>query len=263
MDNNTIETYKHKIFGEIEVLVEDGIPLFAATDCAKMLAYANPYKAIADHCPHLTKREVGAITGYKADGTPAIQWVRKNFITESDLYRLIFCSRLPAARAFEDWVCGTVLPQIRKFGGYIDPAILADSKRVKQLEKQLIAEQKRNNLLQQKSDFLDDMLHSKCAVPVTVIAKAYGMTAADFNILLHDLKIQYHCGGVWVLYAKYAGYGFTCAVRELEERGYASCTTYWTEKGITWLQDVLAENDFFPQGLVGFFDDLEDFEYGD
>ena len=40
------------------------------------------------------------------------------YINEPNLYRLIIKSRKPAAEAFEEWVMETVLPAIRKTGGY-------------------------------------------------------------------------------------------------------------------------------------------------
>lgn len=40
-------------------------------------------------------------------------------ISESGLYKLIMRSDKPKARAFQNWVTGTVLPSIRKDGGYI------------------------------------------------------------------------------------------------------------------------------------------------
>lgn len=42
-----------------------------------------------------------------------------NFIPESDLYRLVFSSKLPTAEKFTDWVTAEVLPSIRRNGGYI------------------------------------------------------------------------------------------------------------------------------------------------
>lgn len=42
------------------------------------------------------------------------------FTTETGLYQLIFASRLPAAQDFQRWVFETVLPSIRKNGGFID-----------------------------------------------------------------------------------------------------------------------------------------------
>ena len=43
------------------------------------------------------------------------------YINEPNLYRLIIKSRKPAAEAFEEWVMETVLPAIRKTGGYQIP----------------------------------------------------------------------------------------------------------------------------------------------
>lgn len=46
------------------------------------------------------------------------------FIPESDLYRLIFSSKLPTAEKFTDWVTSEVLPTIRKHGAYMTPETL-------------------------------------------------------------------------------------------------------------------------------------------
>jgi len=48
------------------------------------------------------------------------------FITEGDLYRLIFNSKLPTAQKFEAWVVDEVLPSIRKHGMYATPATIED-----------------------------------------------------------------------------------------------------------------------------------------
>ncbi len=42
-----------------------------------------------------------------------------NIISEAGLYKLVMRSDKPEARAFQDWVCGVVLPAIRKDGAYI------------------------------------------------------------------------------------------------------------------------------------------------
>ncbi|WP_416369046.1 Bro-N domain-containing protein [Tritonibacter mobilis] len=39
-------------------------------------------------------------------------------ISESGLYKIIMRSDKPEARAFQDWVTGTVLPAIRKDGKF-------------------------------------------------------------------------------------------------------------------------------------------------
>ena len=41
------------------------------------------------------------------------------YISEQNLYKVIMRSDKPQAEPFQDWVCGEVLPSIRKTGGYI------------------------------------------------------------------------------------------------------------------------------------------------
>lgn len=69
--------------------------------------------------PFISTIEVGVRTGKKSDGSPAIQQTQMIFIGEPNLYKCIFQSRKKEAEAFQDWVCGEVLPSIRKTGGYI------------------------------------------------------------------------------------------------------------------------------------------------
>lgn len=93
---------------KFRAIAENGEPLFVANDVCHVLGYENPWKAVGDHCKHLTKREVLTTTGRK----------EANFIPESDLYRLIFRSKKPEAEAFADFVYEKVLPTIRKTGSY-------------------------------------------------------------------------------------------------------------------------------------------------
>lgn len=116
---NNIKTFENTEFGSLEVVLIEGKPYFPATECATILGYTNPQKAVRDHCPHRTNRSVGVQTGVKADGSPAMQTVQRSFIPEGDLYRLIIRSKLPAAERFERWVFDEVLPSIRQTGGYV------------------------------------------------------------------------------------------------------------------------------------------------
>ena len=44
------------------------------------------------------------------------------FVNEPNLYRVIFRSNKPEAKAFQDWVFNDVLPAIRQHGAYVQPA---------------------------------------------------------------------------------------------------------------------------------------------
>ena len=111
---NQLKTFNHNQFGKLEVLILDGKEYFPATDMARKLGYSNPHKAVIDHCKYLTKHEV-------PHPQSAYKTIKKNFIPESDLYRLIISSKLPKAEEFEKWVFDEVLPTIRKHGAYMTP----------------------------------------------------------------------------------------------------------------------------------------------
>jgi anti-repressor protein len=89
----------------------DGEPWVVGIDAAKVLGYEKPHDALARHCKGSVKR------GVPTPGGPQDVIL----IPEPDLYRLIMRSHMPDAERFQDFVCGTVLPQIRKTGRYGPP----------------------------------------------------------------------------------------------------------------------------------------------
>ena len=87
--------------------------MFVASEVAEILGYTNPQKAVRDHCkyPKLFRQNESFTLKINPYGI--------NLIPESDVYRLIMRSKLPAAEQFEAWVTETVLPAIRQDGMYI------------------------------------------------------------------------------------------------------------------------------------------------
>lgn len=126
---------------------------------------------------------------------------------------------------------------------------IAESKiNVLQLEtaqqKQIIGE------LKPKADYTDIILQSKGVIPVTSIAKDYGMSGRSFNALLHDLNVQYKIGKQWFLYAKYQDKGYTHSetVPIIRKNGMpdTEMNTKWTQKGRLFLYNLLKENCVLP-----------------
>ena len=110
---NDLQIFNNSEFGTVRTLEEDnGTVLFTATDVAQALGYTNTRDAISRHCRCVVKRDVPHPQA--PDKT-----IEMSFIPESDLYRLVFSSKLPTAEKFTDWVTCEVLPSIRKHGGYI------------------------------------------------------------------------------------------------------------------------------------------------
>ena len=169
---NDLQIFSNSEFGDVGVLVIEGREYFPATHCASVLGYNNPHKAVRDHCKGVTIRSVPTNGG--------IQPV--NYITESDLFRLITNSKLPAAEKFESWIFEEVLPTIRKHGAYLTPEkieeALTDPDVIIKLATQLKQERESRKALENtvkqlepKAEFFDQVADSKDAIQIGDAAK--------------------------------------------------------------------------------------------
>lgn len=155
---NEIEIFKNEEFGEVRTIEKNGSVLFCGKDIAAALGYADPKKAIIQHC-----KENGVAIYPLIDSMGREQQAK--FITEGNVYRLIAHSKLPGAERFERWVFDEVLPSIRKNGGYISNADLMvntyfsnlpDEQKVviKGLLTNIVAVQNENSVLKKENDVL-------------------------------------------------------------------------------------------------------------
>lgn len=105
------ETFDYKILGEMTVINNGNHFLFLATECAKVLDYTNPERAIRMYCENATQFNM-------LHSRQKNKALRKAYLTESNLYSLVMNNKLPQARA---WVCAETLSSICKTGGYVMP----------------------------------------------------------------------------------------------------------------------------------------------
>lgn len=249
-----VQTFKNTEFGEMRTIEENGEVLFCASDVAKALGYSRPNDAISVHCRATVKRR--SPVGGK------IQEI--NFIPESDLYRLAFSSKLAAAERFTDWVTKDVLPTIRKHGMYVNEELLFDPDLAiavfqalkdertqrKALEATVAAQHEQISVMKPKATYCDQILQCENAMPITIIAKDYGMSATALNRKLNELRIQYKRDETWVLYQKYAGRGYISTETfwyESNGRKKARISTKWTQKGRLFLYDRLKAAGILPE----------------
>jgi len=248
---NQIQQFHSEEFGSIGVLLIGSKPYFPATECAKVLGYKNPRDAISRHCKvdGVVKHDGVSFTTNQ-HGFSTQQTVERTYINEGNLYRLIIRSKLPSAERFESFVFDTVLPNIRKFGAFIEQGTLeemvANPEFTAALLEQLQKERKINAELAPKASYYDRILQCKNAVPVSLIAKDYGMSAAAFNRLLHDFGIQYKISGTWLLYQEYAGKGYTQTKTYHYGESAAAMHTCWTQRGRLFLYDFLLNEGIEP-----------------
>lgn len=250
MENkNEIMLFKNEEFGEVRTLVIDGEPWFVGKDVATILGYKDTSDALKKHVDtedKLSRR-------FADSGQNREMYV----INESGLYSLVLSSKLPKAREFKHWVTSKILPSLRKYGAYFTPEALYQSlckpENLIEILHALADEQKRNTdlsvenaQLSVKARYYDEILNSKNNVPVTQIAKDYGMSAIAFNKMLHEYGIQYPIRNSWVLYAEYANNGYTQSKTYKYAENKASMHTCWTQRGRLFLYEFLRERGVLP-----------------
>ena len=278
-----ITIFKNEQFGEIRTAGTAENPMFCLSDVCRVLDLTNASETKKKlNQGGLSLIEVGVQTSTKKDGTPSIQKMNMTFINETNLYKVIMRSDKPQAEPFQDWVCGEVLPSIRKNGGYIASTGLTDEeimaraldiahktierkqienmalkkengeqkKEIVRLESenvQLIAE---NQELKNDKNYLDLIMRSKALLTVSQIAQDYGMSGKALNKKLADMGIQYSINGQWILYARYKDCGYVSSrsidITRSDGRPDVVLHTEWTQAGRKFLYEELKKQGIIP-----------------
>ena len=204
--NTASAIFEHQDFGKVRTLTVNGEPWFVAKDIAQALGYKNSPYALKKH----VDAEDRQILQKSQNATFEIPTRGLAIINESGLYCLALSSKLPQAKSFCRWITSTVIPSIRKHGAYVTPDTLekitssslfaeALTDALAEEHIKIVSLENKIEELTPKAHYCNLVLMNDDAIPVSIIAKDYGMTAMSFNNLLHDLDIQYKVGGYWVL----------------------------------------------------------------
>lgn len=186
-------------------------------------------------------------------------------VNEAGLYHLLLTSNKPEAQALRRWVTTEVLPSIRKNGGYImgqdtmGAGELADAahqvvrnalaERDRKIQRLRLEGEAKAALLcewEPKARYYDVVLQNPELLPITMIAKEYGLSAQALNNYLQDRKVQCKCNGTWVLCQPYDGKGYTYPQIALYDPCPCSQRVRWTQKGRSFLHDFLREDGIVP-----------------
>lgn len=237
---NAIQNYSFES-SNVRIIVEDGEPLFCASDVCKALGYSNARDAMRVHCAEkgVVKRDTPTSGGVQAMA----------YIDERNLYRLVMRSKLPSAEKFQDWVCGEVLPSIRKTGKYATNQLEAP-KSYKEAVQQLLCQLEKNEALEVKNLQLENKIEedapkvemAKRAIEsdgawlVRNVAKVLGLTQAFLFDFMHQKKILSPRNEP---YAKFVQMGVIRPRISSYPDGYGNMrskiTAYVTARGIEYL----------------------------
>lgn len=236
---------------QVRTLLINDEPWFVGKDVAQILGYSNPRDALSKHVDDEDKNSVAIRDGNK--GNP-----NQTVINESGVYALVFGSKLPSAKKFKHWVTSEVLPTLRKTGGYTMPktylealkAFTAEVEKNEMLSLENKIQTQQINELKPKADYTDRILKTTDLMTITQIAKDYGMSAKQFNALLHDYKVQFKQNGQWLLYSQYQSKGYTSSETVEFDRSDGTVgvrlNTKWTQKGRLFLYGLLKKHDVVP-----------------
>ena len=104
-----LQTFSNPQFGEVRTAGKADNPWFCLSDVCRVLDLR-----VQDVKKRLDEKGVDSIYTPTNGGEQLLL-----FVNEKNLYKVIMRSDKPQAESFQDWVCGEVLPSIRKHGAYM------------------------------------------------------------------------------------------------------------------------------------------------
>jgi len=192
--NELIVTRTHEMFGDIRILEKDGEPWFILADVCKALELGNsPETAKRLNAHGISKIDTIENSGFG----PRTNTL--NIINEPNLYKCVLRSNKPEAEKFQDWICGEILPAIRKHGVYAIDELLDNPDTLIQALTRLKTErearsltEKRNTLLEKTFEKIEDNLPHKDEYTAQYLAQKFGIFSEKG--LPHSAVVNYLLG---------------------------------------------------------------------
>lgn len=101
-----------------------------------------------------------------------------------------------------------------------------------------------------KVSYYDVVLNCKDLISTSAIAKDYGKSAIWMNRYLHEKKVQFKQGDIWLLYQKYAEKGYTSTKTHTypgsDGENHTKVHTYWTQKGRLFIYEFMTSDGMYP-----------------
>jgi len=279
--NNEIQIFNSPQFGEIRTAGTPDNPMFCLADICKALELQTSRVK-----SRLSERGVTSINTPTKNQHGAIVQQEMIFVNEQNLYKVIMRSDKPQAEPFQDWVCGEVLPSIRKTGGYIattqdmtDEEIMARAIQIGQKtierQKERIAALEADNaqqaaMIEQKDEtialqsdeirkaapkvqYYNQVMDSTNLLTTKKVALNLGMTPVKLNKLLEAAGIQYKDGGTWYLRSPYMTWNLGRLISHPYTHSDGTQGThehwYWNQRGQMFIT-ALSNNEWKPSKAV-------------
>lgn len=233
-----ITTFTNENFGSVRVAYYNNEPIFCASDLCKILGYNNGRVTI--------ERLFGK--GVTKCYTPTNSGNQElTYLTEQQLYKLIMRSNAKNAELFQDWVCGEVLPSLRKSGGYIvnqenltndeilANAVLLAQNIIKQKENRINELEQEQKANAHKVLTYDELMNSSDNLDFLAFSKLINIGRTTLFTKLRDLKILMSNN---YPYQQYIKNGFFRCIEQTyikDDKTHLNIKTLITPKGQAYL----------------------------
>lgn len=101
-----------------------------------------------------------------------------------------------------------------------------------------------------KVSYYDVVLNCRDLISTSAIAKDYGKSAIWMNRYLHEKRVQFKQGDIWLLYQKYAEKGYTSTKTHTypgnDGENHTKVHTYWTQKGRLFIYELMTSDGMYP-----------------
>ena len=244
-------------FGTIRTAGTPDNPYFCLADLCRALEIKNASDAKKKY---LNQKGVVSIYTPTAGGKQQLL-----YINEANLYRLIMRSDKPQAEPFQDWVCGEVLPAIRKSGGYVvaapaetpeqimaralkvaDETLRRQQAQIQAAQGTIEAQSAEIKALAPLADYTKEVLQSNATYTLTQVSKDLGFPSVyKFTAWAAQCGILYYQSRQWMPTARYTGKGWfttrTCKFVKADGSIGSNISTVVTEAGRAMLHNALAQ----------------------
>lgn len=202
---------------------------------------------------------MGINTAVRADGTPVIQNIPMNFVSEAGLYQAIGNSRKPEAKVFMNWVFGEVLPMIRRTGMYMSDKVIDDfmddPDMFDRMVDRYVAIRDELRKAQPKIDAYDTFMNSKSTFPMGVAAKILNFQAPQRKkksigrnqmfYILRELNVLQSERRHWnIPFQEFVDEGYFEVITKNANGDRVNATVVVTTKGIEFILRLLESNGY-------------------
>lgn len=171
---NRIKIFENAELGKVRVAGTSEEPLFCLSDVCKILDLHTGMTK-----QRLDEKGVSSIDTLTKGGIQPII-----YISEKNLYKVIMRSDKPQAEPFQDWVCGEVLPSIRKTGSYsVQPKLPSYAEALRQLADKVEENERlqiENKDMKPKAEYFDTLVERGSNLNLRDTAKMIGVSERFF-----------------------------------------------------------------------------------